>query len=144
MAKLNIYLTEKNEATISQFGKPKDNDKITFHNKHSTETLTVSIQGEPGAGNALCKGSQEVPTFTVTPGEKKKSFSVCDAYQAETFKYTATIGQFDSEDPIIIIERGKLFGTVPVLLTAVIAVAAFTLGVAVAKGLGRRKAPTPT
>jgi hypothetical protein len=107
VARLHIYVTDKNEETFSKFGKPKDSDKIVFHNQHPSKTLTVTIQSEPQAGSALCKGNTAVDAFSVTPAEQKKSYTICKDYEAEIFKYTATIAGSAPEDPVIIIERAK-------------------------------------
>lgn len=104
MARLHIYVNDKCGKTVSKFGVEPD-DEIVFFNQHPSNTLTVSIEAEPKEGNALCCGSEGIETFTVTPEERRKAFSICRTYKADTFKYTATISGSEPEDPIIIIER---------------------------------------
>ncbi len=112
MARLHIYVDEMDGKTVSKFGKTENLGKIVFHNQHSSKSLTVTIQGEPGAGNALCQGSTEFPAFTIASNasEKKMAFKVCDSYTGDSFEYTATLDGAVLEDPIIIIERSGWFG----------------------------------
>ena len=143
MARLHIYVNDKGGKTVSKFGKPRDNDKIVFHNQHPSNTLTVTIEGEPEAGIALCKGSQEITSFTVTPADpgQKKAFSICSDYRGETFKYTATIAGSEPEDPIIIIERSNFFN---VYGTAVLFVGVAALAFAAGTLFGMRRARSST
>jgi hypothetical protein len=138
MARLHIYVNEIEGKTVSKFGKPKDSDKIVFHNQHATGTLTVVINSDPQFGNALCKGTQPVTTFTVAP-TAKEAFSICNAYQGEMFKYTAQINGFQLEDPIIIIEKsgftiGPVAFTTVIVVTAAAAALGFFLGLKLARG----------
>jgi len=141
VARLHIYVNDNGGKTVSKFGKPRDNDKIVFHNQHPGNSLEVSIEGEPDAGIALCKGAQKIETFTVTPAEQKKAFSICSDYRGETFKYTATIAGSEPEDPIIIIERSNFFD---VYGTAVLFVGVAALAFAAGTLFGMRRARSST
>jgi hypothetical protein len=128
MPRLHIYVSEKGGKTVSKFGKPKDNDKVVFHNQHDSATLSVKILGDAVANKALCQGSMSFPEFTVDP-KAKKAFEICQGYGGQEFEYTAQIGAFALEDPIIIIERSGGSGFLPPNVSHVlIPVAAFLLG----------------
>jgi hypothetical protein len=131
VAKLNIFVNEKNGQTVSKFGKAKDGEKIVFHNQHPAQPLSVSVIGEPpSAGVPLSDGTNPVSSFTVSVAEGKKAFWIRAGYLAETFKYTATIQGSVPEDPIIIIERKRAFES-PIVAATIGAVAGFVLGLAV-------------
>jgi hypothetical protein len=141
--KLNIHVNDQNGKTQSQFGKAKDSEKIVFFNDSSTATLTVTIQSQPGMGVALCdKNGLGVDSFTVAPTEKTKAFTICNAYQGTTFKYTAQVGTAAVEDPIIIIERYSSIAISVPLTTAIgIAAVALVAGAAIATWWSRRQTP---
>jgi hypothetical protein len=104
MAKLHIHVDDHCGRTVSKFGVGPD-DEVEFFNDHPSKTLRISIQTDPKDGNALCCGGEGIDTFTVTPEERRRAFSICRTYAPATFKYTATLSGSESEDPIIIIER---------------------------------------
>jgi len=136
VAKLNIFVNEKNGQTVSKFGKAKDSEKIVFHNQHPTQTLTVTVVGEtPAAGVPLCEGPGQntVSSFTVAAAGQQ-AYKICNAYLADTFKYTATIQGATPEDPIIIIERKRLLDN-PIVLVAAGAAAGVVAGVVICTAL---------
>jgi len=109
MAKLRILVDEKSDKTQSKFATSKV-DKVVFVNKHTSETLKVTVS-DP----ALCQGGQAVLSFDVTVLEQKKIFEICKDFHAAEFKYTAQLGSLPEEDPIIIIEHASFleaYGTV--------------------------------
>jgi hypothetical protein len=140
VAKLNIYVGSTAGQTQSQFGKVKDSDKIVFYNQDPAATLTVTIKGDQPGVSALCKpNGQGVDSFTVAPAERSKGFTICDGYQAATFKYTAQVGTAAPEDPIIIIERWSIANsTVGIITAAGLAVAGLIVGALGARLLMRR------
>jgi hypothetical protein len=166
VAKLNIYVGSTAGQTQSQFGKVKDSDKIVFYNQDPAATLTVTIKGDQPGVSALCKpngqgvdsltvtlkseqpgvsvlckpnGQPAGDSFTVAPAERSKGFTICDGYQAATFKYTAQVGTAAPEDPIIIIERWSIANsTVGIITAAGLAVAGLIVGALGARLLMRR------
>lgn len=139
MPRLHIYVQEKGGKTVSKFGKTKDNDKVVFHNQHGTDTLQVKILGDAVANKALCQGSMSFPEFSVGPKDKK-AFEICQGYGGQEFEYTAQIGTFALEDPIIIIERSGNSGFLPPQLAQGLTLTAvFIFGVAAGIAWMKRK-----
>lgn len=126
MARLHIFVHEMDapdggKLTVSKFGKPKDFNKVVFHNSHEIKKLTIDID-QPGA---LCKSNQLPEDFPITiDAGNKQGYRICDEFDGSEFKYTATLEGSAPEDPIIIIEGWSViesFGLVPALIgTAIV------------------------
>lgn len=140
MAKLDLHILKRNDKTFTKFDKNRDNDKIVFHNLDTTDQLVVTIESQPGLGDALCKGTQPVNSFVVAAGSKEP-FKLCSTYTGDSFKYTAQIGTSTAEDPIIIISRSAIIP--PVLAIAVVVVVALALAVYIGMRLERSRATRP-
>lgn len=104
MANLKIRVDDIGGRTVSNF-RVSASDEVVFINR-SNRPLTVEINrgGPVGSQNALCINGIPQPVFEVNPGQGR-SLRINGDYNAETFKYTATIAGTVPEDPIIIIER---------------------------------------
>jgi hypothetical protein len=140
VAKLDLHILKRNDKTFTKFDKNRDNDKIVFHNLDTTDQLAVTIESQPGLGDALCKGNQPVNSFVVAAGNKEP-FKLCSTYTGDSFKYTAQIGTSTAEDPIIIISRSSV---PPELVIAVVVVVALALAVYIGMRLERSRATRPT
>ncbi len=103
MANMKIKVDEKDGRTVSEF-RVSAKDEVVFVNR-SGKPLKVEINKDgQQSRDALCIDGVPQREFQVDPKEGK-ALKICDAYKAETFKYTATIAGTIPEDPIIIIER---------------------------------------
>lgn len=136
MAKLDLHILKRNDKTFTKFDKNRDNDKIVFHNLDTTDQLVVTIESQPGLGDALCKGTQPVNSFVVAAGSKEP-FKLCSAYTGDSFKYTAQIGTSTAEDPIIIISRSAIIP--PELVFTVVAIVLVAAGILIGMRLARRR-----
>ena len=106
MAKLTIRVDVENAKTVSKFRTTRLNH-ITFHNDGPGE-LSVVIKGAIAGDSPICDGSTAVPSFKILEKGDKRTFNFCgDKEKWKKFKYEATIGTADTEDPIVIIERPK-------------------------------------
>ena len=138
MARLNIFVSDKNGQTVSKFGKPKDSDKIVFHNDHPTNELVITTESP-----ALCKSKTSPAEQTIhVPGGGTMAYVVCDAFQGDSFKYTATIAGSLPEDPIIIIEKSGFLS--PVLINVLVGVGGLVVGLLISKFLARRGMSSPS
>ena len=137
MARLHIYVGDRNGQTVSKFGKPKDSDKVVFHNQHPSNELVITTDAA-----ALCKSKNGPAEMTIhVPAGGKMAYVICDAFQGDSFKYTATIAGSAPEDPIIILEKSAIGPLLPPpVLNVVIAVGAFVIGLLVSKFLSRGRA----
>jgi hypothetical protein len=145
MARLTIRVDVKNidgvDSTVSKFRTTRLN-RVVFHND-GQQNLVVVIKDKDGndadsTNSPLCIGSTPKPTFEVLPGENMK-FKICSGSKWEEFKYTAQIGETKLEDPIVIIERWKFFGSGASLLLGG-AIAGAVLYAVVQKALQSRPA----
>lgn len=137
MAKLDLHILKRNDKTFTKFDKNRDNDKIVFHNLDTTDQLVVTIESQPGLGDALCKGNQPVVDPFVVAAAGKETFKLCSAYTGDSFKYTAQIGTSTAEDPIIIISRSAIIP--PELLFTAAGLALVALGILIGMRLARRR-----
>jgi hypothetical protein len=95
--RLRIY-TENNKTQTGIV--VKGQDTLLFQND-STETLRVMVD----TAAALQDHGESVDLFKIEPGEER-AFSIGDGCGHESkFKYTATVGRSEAEDPVIIIDR---------------------------------------
>jgi hypothetical protein len=108
MAKLTIRVDVEDGKTVSKFRTTRFN-RIDFHNDGPGE-LKVVIQNATGVDSPICDSSGPVPSFAIPEKGDKLSFHFCGNKEKWTeFKYDATIGNYALEDPIVIIERSRLF-----------------------------------
>lgn len=107
MSGLDLDIYSKDGKTHTKF-RMKWYETITFHNSDPKAPLTVTIQGDKGAGPVLERnGDAYDKEIKVPSGGSSQSFKICPAYTrtATSFKYTARIEGADVEDPIVIIEK---------------------------------------
>ncbi len=105
MAKVQVYIGVIKGKTEAPHGRMKRKDAIIFHNNSPTGSMTITIDGEDGAGIPLCtsRGGAEKSSFTVA-SKKEAQFVICPEYKGRLFKYSAQVEGAKAKDPIIIIE----------------------------------------
>ena len=134
MARLHIYVDVRDGNTISKFGVPR-NGQVVFLNQHATDSLHVVIEGASADSSPLCKGGQKIVSFDVAAG-KKDGYKICSDFEGVAFKYSATVGNAATEDPIVIIETSG-FSTTEALVGG--AIIGFGLGLLAAVAFLRSK-----
>lgn len=104
---LDIYVTEKDGKTISQFSA----DKIWFHNE-GPDDMTIGFKPGQHADLAFCKNKVDDHTKGRTtldiPKTKKEGVYICSDFPGSSFGYTAQIKNTTLEDPIIILGKDTL------------------------------------
>lgn len=99
MAVIRLRIFTENNKTRTGFV-VRNSDTLLFQND-STEPLRVTVD----TADAIQQHGEAVDLFKIEPGEEM-SFSIADGCAHDSkFKYTATIGRSEAEDPVIIIDR---------------------------------------
>ena len=100
MADIRLRIFTENNKTLTGFV-VKGNDTLIFQND-SDQTLRVTVDSAEAISE---HGKGPTDLFKIEPGQQK-SFSINDGCAHNSkFKYTATIGRSEAEDPVIIIDR---------------------------------------
>ncbi len=99
MANINLRIFAAGCKTHTKFPVAKD-DRLIFHND-SDETLRITVD----KAEALLQYGKPIDLIKIAP-RGSATFEINPAFEVNAeFKYTATIAGFETEDPIIIIER---------------------------------------
>ena len=106
-AELDIYVTDKDGRTVSQFAA----DKIIFHNDGSDD-MTIGFKSGQSPLLAFCKNKNDDHTKGTTTLQilksKKEGVYICSDFPGSSFGYTAEIKNTIMEDPIIILGKDSL------------------------------------
>jgi hypothetical protein len=107
MADLTITVDVRNEQTMSSYMIPPSG-KLTYENKSEDFELVISSKSAD-APLPFCEsnGNTPIPLPLVVPKDGSATVKICDAFTGNEFLYTAQIGNYAAEDPIVIIERSK-------------------------------------
>ncbi len=99
MAVIKLRIFTENNKTRTGFV-VRNTDTLLFQNE-SDETLRVTVD----RADALQLHGEAVDLFKIEPGEEM-SFSIGEGCGDDSkFKYTATSGRSEAEDPVIIIDH---------------------------------------
>ena len=102
--RLTIKVTVQNNQTVSRFAVTAG-CRVTFQNQGNEELTLLFRNEEKKEESPFCKGKDNPECNPVRiPRGDTKTLVVCENMAGRWFKYEATIGKADAEDPIFIIE----------------------------------------
>ena len=125
MADLMIIVEVENNKTISHFSIPPSG-KLVFKNGAEAGDLMIEPKS-PTKKLPFCQsnGKTEKKFLPLGP-DSEEPYWICNNI-TDSFYYSATIGQADAEDPIVIIEKPKALSLTP--LTAALIAAGISAAV---------------
>jgi hypothetical protein len=100
MAEIRLRIFTENNKTRTGFV-VKGDDTLVFQNG-SDQTLRVTVDNADAISE---HGKGPTDLFKIEPGQQKSFSGNAGCGHDSTFKYTATIGRSEAEDPVIIIDR---------------------------------------
>lgn len=101
---IRVSVDQNNNNTVSKFV-VTENGQVTVFNDAGA-ALNVSFAGT----SPLCEAGNPQLSIDIAAGANE-SYKICNGATGKSFKYTATVVGAGSEDPVIIVEQGKI-GTV--------------------------------
>jgi hypothetical protein len=124
MADLTIVVNVRDNQTMSSYKIPPSG-RVEFVNAAANQGDLVISPKPPAATLPFCENNGTTPeTLPPIPPGGSGETKICGNFAGEEFLYTAQIGTAAPEDPIVIIEKSKLYYWDP----AVAAVAGALIG----------------